>query len=63
MLHLAEVHQLAMQIKKLGTNLNQLAKQANTGMVPISREEILYILNQHQLLMSHALSMFESSDT
>lgn len=62
MLQLAEVHHLAMQIKKLGTNVNQLAKQANTGMVPVSREEILYILNQHQLLMSHALSMFESTD-
>ena len=29
MLELAELHELAMQIKKLGTNVNQLAKQAN----------------------------------
>ena len=59
MLEVAELHALAMQVKKLGTNVNQLAKQANAGMVPISRNEVVYLLNQHQLLMSNAISTVE----
>ena len=61
MLELAELHELAMQIKKLGTNVNQLAKQANQGMVPIERREITYMLNQHQLVMSSAVAAIEKS--
>ena len=61
MLELAELHELAMQIKKLGTNVNQLAKQANQGMVPIERREITYMLNQHQLVMSNAIAAIEKS--
>ncbi|ODA66042.1 Bacterial mobilization protein (MobC) [Methyloligella halotolerans] len=59
MLQLAEMHALAMQIKKLGTNINQLARQANAGMVPISRAEVIYMLNQHQVVMSKAISALE----
>jgi len=59
MLQLAEMHALAMQIKKLGTNINQLARQANAGMVPISRAEVIYMLNQHQLVMSKAVATLE----
>jgi len=61
MLELAQLHELAMQIKKLGTNVNQLAKQANQGMVPIERREIAYMLNQHQLVMSSAVAAIEKS--
>jgi hypothetical protein len=50
---------LAVQVKKLGTNVNQLAKQANNGMVPVNRGEIQYILNQHQLVLAEAKAAFE----
>lgn len=43
---------MSFQVKKLGTNVNQLAHQANAGMVPITDAELRYVLNQHQLLMS-----------
>lgn len=59
MLLAAELHALAMQVKKLGTNVNQLSKQANTGMVPLTRAEVTYLLNQHQVLMSHVSSSIE----
>lgn len=59
MLNVAELHTLAMQVKKLGTNVNQLAKQANAAMVPITRAEVIYMLNQHQLLMSKAIATVE----
>lgn len=45
---------LAMQIKKLGTNINQLAHQANAGMVPVSRAEADHMLKAHAILMTHA---------
>ncbi len=58
-LQLAEVHQLAMQVKKLGVNFNQLARQANSGMVPLTRAEITYFSNQHQLMLAKIAAMFE----
>ena len=61
LLRTAEVHQLAMQVKKLGTNINQLARQANAGMVPLSRPEVQYMLNQHQLLISRAIAAIEKA--
>jgi uncharacterized protein (DUF1778 family) len=57
LLHL--LHVLAVQIKKHGTNVNQLAHQANAGMVPVSRKEIEYILNMEQLLLSKATAAVE----
>lgn len=59
MLQVAEFHALAMQVKRLGTNVNQLARQANAGMVPVTRAEANYLLNQHQVLMSHAKAVLE----
>lgn len=59
MLLAAELHGLAMQVKKLGTNVNQMSKQANTGMVPLTRGEVTYLLNQHQVLLSHVTSTIE----
>lgn len=54
------LHALAVQIKKQGTNINQLAHQANAGMVPINRKEVEYILNMQQLLLSKATAAVES---
>ena len=56
---LAEVHLLAMQVKKLGINFNQLARQANTGMVPLTRAEVVYFSNQHQLMLARTAALFE----
>jgi len=63
LLELSEIHSLAMQIKKLGTNVNQIAKQANAGMVPVKRSEVVYMLNQHQLIMSQAVATLEKATT
>ena len=57
-----EIHLLAMQVKKLGTNVNQMAKQANAGMVAIGRAEVQYLLNQHQQLMSLAIAYLERAN-
>lgn len=54
-----DIHLLGIQVKKLGTNINQLAKQANTGLVPLTRAEVQYMLNRHQLITSAALAYLE----
>lgn len=56
---IAELHALAMQVKRLGVNVNQLAHQANVGLVQVTRAEVIYMLNQHQLLMSDAHAAIE----
>lgn len=55
----ATLQHVAFQVKKLGVNVNQLAKQANNGMVPVTRAEVHYLLNQHQMLMSRAIAAIE----
>ena len=57
------INNMAIQVKRLGTNVNQLAKQANAGMVAVTRAEVQYVLNQHQQLLSKAIAYFEKSDT
>jgi hypothetical protein len=58
--HLARaINALGLQAKKLGNNVNQLARQANTGLVPVERSEIVYTLNQLQLLASAARTALE----
>ena len=59
MLQLVEIHELAMQVKKLGTNINQIARQANAGLVPLRREEIQAMLAQHEQLMLRAIAYVE----
>jgi hypothetical protein len=59
MLQLVEIHELAMQVKKLGANVNQLARQANTGLVPLRREEIQAMLAHHEQLMLQAIAYVE----
>lgn len=54
-----EMCQLNFQLRKYGANLNQLAKQANQGMVPLSRPEIQYMLNALQTLFSKAAKVLE----
>jgi hypothetical protein len=53
------IHLLTVQLKKLGTNVNQIAKQANSGMVPISLAEARYLVNQLQILQSAAKATLE----
>lgn len=59
MLLLAEVHLLAMQVKKIGTNLNQLAHQANTGLVPLSLRDLQITRAQVAVAMDKATAVFE----
>jgi Bacterial mobilisation protein (MobC) len=61
MLQLVEIHELAMQVRKLGTNINQLARQANVGMVPLSRGEVEQMLSRHEELMLKAIAVIEKA--
>lgn len=54
-----EISLISFQLKKLGTNLNQLAKQANHGLVPITDAEIRYFNNYHQRVMTLATTALE----
>lgn len=55
----AEIHELAVQMRKLGTNLNQLAHQANAGLVPIRRSELVYLMNRIQVVLSESSAVME----
>lgn len=58
--HLAvEIARLAFQVGKLGNNVNQLARQANTGLVPLTRAEIEYFNNMQQRLLTLATAAIE----
>ncbi len=46
-------------LKKVGSNVNQLAHQANTGMVPVQRAEIIYAFNQIQVVLSQLAAAAE----
>lgn len=56
---LAEVHILAMQIKRIGINVNQMARQANTGMVPLTVPELRVMQTQVADVMTRALALFD----
>jgi len=45
---IASLNALHIHLRKIGTNLNQVARQANTGLVPISRNEILSVFHTVQ---------------
>ena len=47
------------QLKKLGTNVNQLAHQANAGLVAVSRSEAVYMINAVQTTMSQVKGTME----
>ena len=56
---LAEVHQLAMQIKRIGVNVNQMARQANTGLVPLTSAELRVTQRQVADAMERAAVLFD----
>jgi len=60
---LAAINQCWVQLKKLGTNVNQLAHQANTGLVPLTRAEVVYLTNHHQLLLARLEALLERAAT
>lgn len=45
---IAGINSLHVQLRKVGTNLNQIAHQANSGMVPVSRNEVLAVFHTVQ---------------
>lgn len=55
----AELHEIAMQVRKVGTNVNQLAHQANIGVVPITRNEVVYVLERIQVVLSETIAAVE----
>lgn len=52
---------LMLQWKRVGTNLNQMAHQANAGMVPLTRREVDYMLNLLQLLSAKSAAVLEGA--
>lgn len=54
-----EISMIAFQLKKIGNNLNQMAKQANTGLVPITEREIYYFLSLHQRVLTMSSAALE----
>jgi hypothetical protein len=54
-----EISMIAFQLKKAGTNLNQIAKQANTGLVPITRAEVIHFMNTHQRVLTLSVAALE----
>lgn len=54
-----EISMIAFQLKKIGNNLNQMSKQANTGLVPITRTEIVYFMNMHQRVLTLSVASLE----
>ncbi|MBU2531161.1 MAG: MobC family plasmid mobilization relaxosome protein [Alphaproteobacteria bacterium] len=56
---LAEVHMLAMQVKRIGVNVNQMTRQANTGMVPLSVSELRVMQSQIANAMERAVVLFD----
>jgi hypothetical protein len=58
-MQLLEIHELAIRVKKLGTNNNQRGRQANAGMVPIRRHEVDAMLALHEDLMRMAIAYVE----
>lgn len=56
---IGEVQALVWQLAKHGANLNQLAHQANTGMVAVKAAEMHYAITQQQLLYSKVAATLE----
>ena len=54
-----EISLLNLQLKKLGTNVNQLARQANTGLVAVTRSEAEYLMNRVQVTTAHTAATME----
>jgi hypothetical protein len=52
---------VGVHLRKVGVNINQLAKQANAGMVPISRQEAVNMMTELQLIMTLARAALERS--
>lgn len=54
-----EVNEVGLHIRKVGVNVNQLAKQANAGMVPVTRDEAVHMMTELELAMSRAVAVLE----
>lgn len=55
----AELARVNWLLANLSKNVNQLARQANSGMVQVKRAEVLYLLNQHQMALSQTAAVME----
>jgi hypothetical protein len=55
----AELARANWLLSNLSKNVNQLARQANSGMVQVRRAEVDYLLNQHQVVLSKTTAAME----
>jgi hypothetical protein len=56
---IAELQRANWLLANLSKNVNQLARQANQGLVQVRRAEVEYLLNQHQLVLSKMAAVME----
>lgn len=59
LLQVAELHAMTMQVKKLCTVTDQLARQAGLGNVPITRPEIIYLQQENKRVIGGLLAQLE----
>ena len=59
LLQVAELHAMAMQVKKLYQTTDQLARQAALGNVPITRAEIIYLQTENTRVLGGLLTQLE----
>lgn len=57
-----ELHQVGLQLKRIGVNFNQLTKQGNQALVPITRREAEYFMHHFQLALARVTSTVEKVD-
>ena len=55
---LAEAHLVAMQVKRVGINVNQMARQANSSMLPLTIPELRVMQDQIAEVMEEAMTLF-----
>lgn len=53
------VNRTYLQLRKIGGNINQLAHQANAGMVAVTRSEAVYLINAVQTAVSDVKGTME----
>lgn len=56
---LAALYEIRHHLKKIGTNVNQIAHQANTGIVPLTPKQVEYLGNLLQLGINATIAAAE----
>lgn len=59
LLQVAELHAMTMQVKKLCTTTEQLARQAAVGNAPITQAEMIYLQTENKRVLGGLLAHLE----